>query len=289
MANDKWLEELGDQLREHRSEVNPNLWQGISSQIGANASGAAAAGGMSFAKIAAIVGVSVTTVALTYFAFNSPREEKVNTTAEVQTEGPTTEKETIVVEKPTAETKSIDAKTRSEKALVTEKETIVKQKEVTTIVLNNEPALTEIVAPKAPESILSIKEKTQKTTPTTQPKEVERIEEQKPVQNELPPLVNKVTKPQTPAEFISLPNVFTPNGDGVNDEFFVVTTGMENYSLVVLDANSQVVWKTNNPDERWDGKSLNGDKLPIGSYIYFITAQDELGTPVNKHQRLQLQ
>jgi gliding motility-associated-like protein len=286
MANDKWLEELGDQLREHGSEVNPNLWQGISTQIGANTSGSAATGGMSYAKIAAIVGVSVTTVALTYFAFNSPKEEKANTIAEVQTEVQTSEIETVVAEKPVAETKSIDAKTPSEKVVVADKEAIVKYKGVTETDLNYELTLLEINTPKAPEPILSIKEK---TTQTTQTKEEAPIIEQKIVQNELPPVVNKITKPQTPAEFISLPNVFTPNGDGVNDEFFVVTTGMENYSLVVLDANNVVVWKTNNPNDRWDGKALNGDKLPNGAYIYFITAQDELRNPVNKYQRLQLQ
>ena len=287
MANDKWLEELGNQLREHSSEVNPNLWEGISSQIGANAAGSAAIGGMSFAKIAAIVGVSVATVALTYFAFNSTKEEKVNTTAEAKTEVPTVEKEILITEKSTVDSKEIESKASPAKEVVADKVPTV-EKERIAIDSKNEPPLFEIIPPKAPEEILSIKNKTQKGADAVEQKTVIQ-EEQKQVEISEQPAVNNATKLQTPAEFTSLPNVFTPNGDGVNDEFFVVSKGLVNYSLVVLDANSQVVWRTNNPDDRWDGKNLAGDKLPIGSYIYFITAQDELGNPMNKHQRLQIQ
>ena len=52
----------------------------------------------------------------------------------------------------------------------------------------------------------------------------------------------------------SIPNLFTPNNDGVND-FFVIE-GLENYSspkLVVRDKNNNVVYQSETYKNTWDG------------------------------------
>jgi|LauGreDrversion4_2_1035121.scaffolds.fasta_scaffold61391_2 gliding motility-associated-like protein len=73
----------------------------------------------------------------------------------------------------------------------------------------------------------------------------------------------------------TLPNIFTPNGDGQNDELYInwKDHDVSDFSLVVLNQNNQVVYRNSSSDFRWDGTDLGGEKLPRGFYIYFVTAQ----------------
>jgi gliding motility-associated-like protein len=65
---------------------------------------------------------------------------------------------------------------------------------------------------------------------------------------------------------IAIPNVFTPNGDGVNDLF--VITGLDSYpasALVVADRNGRVVFESNDYQNDW-----NGQDFPDGTYFYTL-------------------
>ena len=65
----------------------------------------------------------------------------------------------------------------------------------------------------------------------------------------------------------TIPNLFTPNNDGVND-FFVIE-GLENYSsprLVVRDKNNKVVYQNNAYKNTW-----GGENCPDGVYSYEFT------------------
>ena len=66
---------------------------------------------------------------------------------------------------------------------------------------------------------------------------------------------------------LSIPNLFTPNNDGVND-FFVIE-GLENYAsprLVVRDKNNKVVYQNNAYKNTW-----GGEDCPEGVYNYEFT------------------
>jgi len=92
-------------------------------------------------------------------------------------------------------------------------------------------------------------------------------------------------------ETIVLPNIFTPNGDGKNDEFSIDLSSYEflDYSLVILDMNNQLVFKSNNPLESWNGKKVDGDVCPIGSYVYYLTGKTVSGKTVSKYSTLRIQ
>ena len=72
----------------------------------------------------------------------------------------------------------------------------------------------------------------------------------------------------------SKPNVFTPNGDGINDYMFVGAENMELFHFFLMDVNtSKIVFESHNPAFRWDGTLKNGNRIANGTYIYVIRAK----------------
>lgn len=89
--------------------------------------------------------------------------------------------------------------------------------------------------------------------------------------SQIAPIQEAQAKKTTP---ISLPNIFTPNGDGQNEKLQIDwgSHTIEDFSIVVLDAKNNVVYRGSDPTLNWDGTDLGGDKLPRGNYIYFVSA-----------------
>lgn len=83
-----------------------------------------------------------------------------------------------------------------------------------------------------------------------------------------------------------MPNTFTPNGDGINDELILSLEGLTDVSFVVLDKNNKVVYSSTQTNVAWDGKIQNGDLAPAGIYHYFFTGKDLAGQWVNKQSTL---
>lgn len=73
------------------------------------------------------------------------------------------------------------------------------------------------------------------------------------------------------AEF-SIPNVFTPNGDGLNDIWLSGYTGDELYVCRVVDRWGVLQYESRNARQGWDGLDLNGRKVSEGVYFYSIEA-----------------
>ena len=69
-----------------------------------------------------------------------------------------------------------------------------------------------------------------------------------------------------------LPNIFTPNNDGVNDMF--LAKGIYDFSLQIFNRWGNTVFKSNVPGTWWDGKSTNGNDVPDGVYFYILNAAD---------------
>ncbi|MDB5157222.1 MAG: beta-propeller fold lactonase family protein [Mucilaginibacter sp.] len=66
------------------------------------------------------------------------------------------------------------------------------------------------------------------------------------------------------------PNAFTPNGDGVNDNWEIKHLDLyTNCTVEVLNRYGQKVYYSNGYPAPWNGK-LNGTNLPVGTYYYII-------------------
>lgn len=94
---------------------------------------------------------------------------------------------------------------------------------------------------------------------------------------------------QLKGEIGDLPNVFTPNGDGRNDELFIECKYLKSFQLTVMDNNQNILFSTNDTNFRWSGIDKNGTPVKEGNYVYMIVAEDEAGNTINKYQHLRIQ
>ncbi len=68
-----------------------------------------------------------------------------------------------------------------------------------------------------------------------------------------------------------LPNAFTPNEDGKNDEFKPeYYCDVQDYELKIFDKWSKIIFSTNNINEGWDG-SFPNESVQEGVYNYMLT------------------
>lgn len=72
---------------------------------------------------------------------------------------------------------------------------------------------------------------------------------------------------------LKIPNVFSPNGDQVNDYFEVSTDGITVYEFSVFTRSGTRIYHSLSPRIFWDGKSVGGKELKEGTYYYVIEEQ----------------
>jgi gliding motility-associated-like protein len=70
---------------------------------------------------------------------------------------------------------------------------------------------------------------------------------------------------------MAVPNVFTPNKDGLNDYFFpVINCIFDEYHIVIYNRWGQLLFESDDQNAKWDGK-YKGGEAPDGVYFYLIT------------------
>jgi gliding motility-associated-like protein len=75
---------------------------------------------------------------------------------------------------------------------------------------------------------------------------------------------------------LNVPNVFTPNNDGLNDVFRPDGKGVANYSLQVFNRWGKLIFETTQYNNGWNGK-IDNEPAPAGTYFFLLQAQDSFG------------
>ncbi|MCW3086386.1 MAG: hypothetical protein JWP12_3752 [Bacteroidetes bacterium] len=70
-----------------------------------------------------------------------------------------------------------------------------------------------------------------------------------------------------------IPNVFTPNGDEVNDIFTVKNVGLETLDAEIYNRWGQKEYEWHTTNGGWDGRTASGVLAPDGTYYYIISAK----------------
>ena len=104
--------------------------------------------------------------------------------------------------------------------------------------------------------------------------------------NEICPLVDSFqVKIKVCFQPLILVNVFSPNGDGKNDDWVAKQTyAYDEFSLEIYNRWGQKVHESIDPFFKWDGTNLNGNEVPDGTYFYiarlkhFENSDEQKGT-----------
>lgn len=92
--------------------------------------------------------------------------------------------------------------------------------------------------------------------------------------NEPDPIMeNNVAKDVEQVSHLPVPNVFTPNGDGINDSFYI--PGLDTYAetqLSIVNRWGGTVYEKKNYQNDW-----TGDGLPEGTYFYVLKVKTLVG------------
>jgi gliding motility-associated-like protein len=71
-----------------------------------------------------------------------------------------------------------------------------------------------------------------------------------------------------------LPNVFTPDGDGLNDNFIIGSNGTDKFSVVIYSRWGNTIYKSDLVQQVvWDGRTPDGTLVEPGVYYYVVTQE----------------
>ena len=89
---------------------------------------------------------------------------------------------------------------------------------------------------------------------------------------------------------IEVPNVFTPNGDNVNDLFFLKAKNLESISILIYDRWGKIVFSSQSDKGNvyWDGKTQSGKESSEGTYFYIIKTTGKDGISIERKGTLSL-
>lgn len=71
---------------------------------------------------------------------------------------------------------------------------------------------------------------------------------------------------------ISMPNIFTPNGDGINDVFLPQSTGLSKLDMRIYNRHGVLVSHIEKVNQHWDGRTTSGMECSEGTYYFVLRA-----------------
>lgn len=80
---------------------------------------------------------------------------------------------------------------------------------------------------------------------------------------------------------IFVPEVFSPNGDGLNDILYVRGKAIEELLFIVYDRWGEKVFETTSNTVGWDG-NYKGSKVPPGVFVWYLDAKLNDGKKINQ-------
>jgi gliding motility-associated-like protein len=89
---------------------------------------------------------------------------------------------------------------------------------------------------------------------------------------------------------LEVPNIFTPNGDGVNDFYFLNAASMSSITFTIHDRWGHLVYEVTSSTGNvlWDGMSQTGVECADGTYFYILKATGRDGVAYDQNGTIQL-
>jgi hypothetical protein len=282
MVEKDFIQELfAEKLANAEAPVNPELWNAISAKVATQT--AVSASLSTTAKLIIGLGTAATITVASVLYFNreeqrpNPENKTVVSSDEQLSENTIQDERTI-----TGESSAEVAKTAVSQALSVEEIRFIEPKVEEEEIMN-----LDVVSFPDPEN-----------NPVSQKHEQQNKEVflfHKTKENPLADKANTGTDSQeknserSSIEIGELPNIFTPNNDNENDYFFIPVKGIQDFALTVLNQNNETVFRTTDPNFKWDGRDAQGNLVPSGTkLIYFFTGKGAQGDTISRHNRLEI-
>lgn len=74
-------------------------------------------------------------------------------------------------------------------------------------------------------------------------------------------------------EGVRIPNAFTPNGDGINDQFGAAGKFVDEFFMQIYNRYGELVFQSDAITKKWNG-IYRGQAQPTGSFVYMIRYRD---------------
>ncbi|MBA3970620.1 MAG: gliding motility-associated C-terminal domain-containing protein, partial [Bacteroidetes bacterium] len=72
-----------------------------------------------------------------------------------------------------------------------------------------------------------------------------------------------------------IPNAFSPNGDGINDEFYGKGDFITDFEMLIYDRWGNLIFFADNINDHWDGKANHGSEIAQQDvYVYIVKIKD---------------
>jgi len=95
--------------------------------------------------------------------------------------------------------------------------------------------------------------------------------------------VSKTIIPES-CESLFIPSAFSPNNDGVNDEFKIRGSGIKEIAISIFNRWGEILFQSTDPDFSWDGDISNADmNVQVVIIHSLITFDDESTTTITKN------
>lgn len=269
-----------EKLSQLETPVRPELWSAVSSSIASSSAVATSTGMSLLTKIT--IGITIAASITGTVIFLSKDEAKETPKIEVQKANKQKESKSNPTENKVENNSTVSTNNNSNPVNRVSENTTTATNNIFESVIDNTTSNNSSLV-EGPISYAQIETKEEVKVPKNNPK----VETSTSAQNQ--ETKQNVATEKLPEESklqFKLPNIFTPNGDGNNDFLKLDIANVTEFVIVILDAKSNVVFKSEDADFKWDGTNLNGDKLPAGNYIYYVTAKDLEGKAVTKYSSL---
>lgn len=89
-------------------------------------------------------------------------------------------------------------------------------------------------------------------------------------------------------DIAEIPNIFTPNNDGINDVFRIRTNGVTALTVSIYNRYGGLVYRYFGLNGTWDGRSHAGEPCVDGTYFVFAEFTLPDGSKSVQDQTLQL-
>ncbi len=122
------------------------------------------------------------------------------------------------------------------------------------------------------------------TKPVPTPKKTETVDNQlhsptiETLQDETKNQIEEIDEPTAESHYnFFVPNAFTPNNDGLNDELYVKANFKPStFEIAIYNRRGELVYHSRDMERGWDG-NWKGDELPGEIYTYVIKYTDPDG------------